>query len=170
MTYLIVWSPWPHSIWVIAIWRQATINKLYRMATCVFFLTILAELQTLLNREIVSLAVTTWLCVSECYCEMRQPSKRRRFLQSSEIAELFLDTDSGNETVSSDASSVQGVPEGVPGVSHTQPYRQTDTTGSDPTMDMSLLPSEQCSTHIYRGPQRKEGQWSVPHKWRLQST
>ena len=63
------------------------------------------------------------VCV--CYCEMNQPSKRRRFLQSSEIAELFIDTDSGDETVSSDASSVQGVPEGVPGVSHTQPYRQT---------------------------------------------
>ena len=33
-----------------------------------------------------------------CYCEMSQPSKRRRFLQSSEIAELFIDTDSGDET------------------------------------------------------------------------
>jgi len=44
---------------------------------------------------------------------MSQPRKRRRFLQSSEIAELFLDSDSGDE---SDASSVEGGPEGVPGV------------------------------------------------------
>ena len=27
-------------------------------------------------------------------------------------------------------------------------------------MDMPLLPSEQCSTHIYRGPQRKENEAS----------
>ena len=51
---------------------------------------------------------------------MSQLSKRRRFIQSSEIAELFLDTDSGDTTVSSDASSVEGGLEGVPGVSHTQ--------------------------------------------------
>jgi len=53
-----------------------------------------------------------------CYCKMSQPNKRRRFLQSSEIAELFLDTDNGDATVSSDTSSVEGGPEGVPGVSH----------------------------------------------------
>ena len=28
-------------------------------------------------------------------------------------------------------------------------------TANNPTMDTSLVPSEQCSTHIYRGPQRK---------------
>ena len=59
-----------------------------------------------------------------CY-KMSQPSKRRRFLQSGEIAELFLDTDSGNATLSSDTSSVEGGTEVVLGVSHTQPYRQT---------------------------------------------
>ena len=63
------------------------------------------------------------LIVRECMCvcyKMSQPSKSRRFLQSSEIAELFLDNDSGDATVSSDASSVEGSPECVPGVSHTQ--------------------------------------------------
>src|SRR5215510_7965629 len=56
---------------------------------------------------------------------MSQPSKRPRYLQSSEIAELFLGTDSGDETKSSDASSDEGGRVGVPGVSHTQPYCQT---------------------------------------------
>jgi len=46
---------------------------------------------------------------------MSQPNKRQRFLQSSEIAELFLDTDSGD---ASDASSVEEGPKGVSGVSH----------------------------------------------------
>jgi len=69
---------------------------------------------------------------------MSQPSKRRRFLQSSEIAELFLDTDSGDATVSSDTSSVEGGPEGVPGVSHTQPYRQT---ASSPKSSSSISSS-----------------------------
>jgi len=48
--------------------------------------------------------------------------------------------------------------------------RWTDWTASNPTMDTPLMPSEQCSTDTYRRPERKEGQWSVPHKWRLQST
>jgi len=48
--------------------------------------------------------------------------------------------------------------------------RWTDSTGSNPAMDMPLLLSEQCSTHIHREPQRKEGQWSITHKWRRQST
>ena len=51
-----------------------------------------------------------------CCCKMSHPSKRRRFIQSSEIAEIFLDTDSGDATVSSDSSSVEG---GLEGVSHT---------------------------------------------------
>ena len=63
------------------------------------------------------------VCVCVCVCyKMSQPSKRRRFLWSSEIAELFLDTDSGDATLSSDTSSVEGGTEVVPGVSHTQPY------------------------------------------------
>jgi len=89
---------------------------------------------------------------------MSQPSRRRRFLQSSEIAELFLDTDSGDETVSSDASSVQGVPEGVPGVSHTQPYRQTasspksssstSSSASDEYQAVESEPSEQTQQAV----------------------
>ena len=80
------------------------------------------------------------LIVRECVCcyKMSQPSKRRRFLQSSEIAELFLDTDSGDATVSSDASSVEGGPEGVLGVSHTQPYCQT---ASSPKSSSSISSS-----------------------------
>jgi len=66
---------------------------------------------------------------------MSQPSKRRRFLQSDEIAELFLDTDSGD---ASKASSFEGGPEGVPGVSHNQPYRQT---ASSPESSRSISPS-----------------------------
>ena len=72
----------------------------------------------------------------ECVCyKMSQPSKRQRFLQSSEIAELFFDTDSGD---ASDASSVEGGPEGVLGVSHTQPYHQT---ASSPESSSSILSS-----------------------------
>jgi hypothetical protein len=56
---------------------------------------------------------------------MSQPSKRLRFLLASEISELFLDTDSGEVSVSSGVSSVEGGSEGVPGVSHPQPYRRT---------------------------------------------
>jgi len=132
------------------------------------------------------------VCVC-CYV-LNQPSKRRRFLLSSEIAELFLDTDSDDAR---DASSFAGVPEGVPGVSHTHPYRQT-TSSPDSSSSISAsaseedeaiesvpgkktrqavtlqwtspLLSEQCSTHINWGSQRKEGQRSVPHKGRLQST
>jgi len=47
--------------------------------------------------------------------------------------------------------------------------RWTNSIASNPAMDMPLLPSEQCSTHIYRRPQRK-GQWSVTHKRWLKST
>ena len=68
---------------------------------------------------------------------MSQPRKRQRFLQSSEIAELFLDTDSGDVTVSNDASSVEGGPESVPVVSHTQPYRQT---ASSPAVQFRPVP------------------------------
>ena len=69
---------------------------------------------------------------------MREPSKRRRLLQSNEIAELFLDTDNGGSTVSSDTSSVEEGLEGVPGVSHTEPYRQT---ASSPKSSSSISSS-----------------------------
>jgi hypothetical protein len=66
MTYWIVWSTWPHSIWVIAIWRQATINRsLYNGPMCFFYTSGWAA-GSMLKREIVSLPVTTWSCVSVC--------------------------------------------------------------------------------------------------------
>jgi hypothetical protein len=91
-------------------------------------------------------------------------------------------------TVSSaegDVYLVEGGAESVPGLSQPQPYHQTasrhessssisssasdeddaganvpgeDSTANNPAMDMPLLPSQQCSTHVYRRPQRKEGQ------------
>ena len=67
---------------------------------------------------------------------MSQPSKRRRFIQTSQLAELFLDTD--DATVSRDASSVEEGPVGVPGVSHIQPYRQT---ASSPKSSSSISSS-----------------------------
>ena len=100
-----------------------------------------------------------------CYCEMSQPSKRRRFLQSSEIAELFLDTDSGDETVSSDASSVEGVPEGVPGVSHTQPYRQTASSPKSSSSTSSSASDEDEALENEPGEQMQQAvalQWTRP--------
>ena len=49
---------------VIAIWRQATINRTIEWPHPFFFLTLLAELQTQCWRE--RLFVTTWSCVSVC--------------------------------------------------------------------------------------------------------
>jgi len=107
---------------------------------------------------------------------MSRPSKRPRLLQPSEISELTVDIDSDEARVSSDVSSVEGGSESVPGLSQPQPYRPnsqltrvqqfnfvqrlwwrgkwwewarwTDSTASNPAMDMPLLPTEQCSTHI----------------------
>jgi hypothetical protein len=77
-----------------------------------------------LHRELVFLP-SNHLIVGVCGGIMSQPSKRPRFLQAIEISVLFLDTDSGEATVSSYVSSVEGGSESVPGVSHPQPYRQT---------------------------------------------
>jgi hypothetical protein len=116
---------------------------------------------------------------------MSQPSKRLRFILASEISELFLDTDSGEVSVSSDVSSVERGSEGVPGVSHLQPYRQTASSHLSSNSILSSAsneeeavengPGEQIQqavtlqwtrpscpqssvAHTYRGPQRKEGQ------------
>ena len=122
MTYFIIWSTWLNTNWVIATWWQATINRTIEWPLAFFFLHF--WLSRRLSFEERDFFITSnHLIVRECVCccKMSQPSKRQRFIQSSEIAELFLDTDSGDATVSSDASSVEGGPEGVPGVSHTQP-------------------------------------------------
>jgi len=93
---------------------------------------------------------------------MSQPSKRRRFLQSSEIAELFLDTDSGD---ASDASSVEGGPECVPGVSHTQPYRQTASRPESSSSISSSASDEEEAVESVPGEQTQQAvnlQWTSP--------
>jgi hypothetical protein len=95
---------------------------------------------------------------------MSQPSKRRRFLHSKEITELFLDTDSGDETVSSDASSFQGVP-GVPGVSHTQPYRQAASSPKSNGSSSSSASDEDEAAESEPGEQTQKAvtlQWTCP--------
>ena len=104
-------------------------------------------------------------------------------LQPSEISELIFDTDSDEARLSSDVSSVEGGSESVPGLSQPQPYHQTASShessssisssaseeedagengpGEQTQQSITLqwtrpFPSKQCSTHIYRGPQRKE--------------
>ena len=97
-------------------------------------------------------------------CKMSQPCKRRRFIQSSEIAELFLDTDNDDATVSSDASSVEGGPEGVPGVLHTQPYRQTASSKSSSSISSSASDVDEA-IEIGPGEQTRQAvtlQWTRP--------
>jgi len=96
---------------------------------------------------------------------MSQPSKRRRFIQSSEIAELILDTDSGDATLSSDSSSVEGGLEGVPGVSHTQPYRQTACSPKSSSSISSSASDEDEAVEIGPGELTRQAvtlQWSRP--------
>jgi len=95
-------------------------------------------------------------------CEISQPRKRRRFIQSREIAELFLDTDSGDATVSSDASSVEGGLEGVPGVSHTQPYRQT---ASSPKSSSSISSSASDEGEAVESGPGEQTQQAVTLQW-----
>ena len=52
-----------------------------------------------------------------CWCKMSRLSKRPRLLQASKISELLVETDSDEEGVSSDACSVEGGTENVPGLS-----------------------------------------------------
>ena len=95
-------------------------------------------------------------------CKMSQPSKRRRFLYSSEIPELFLDTDSGD---ASDASSVEGGPEGVPGVSHIQPYRQTACSPESSSSTSSSASDEDEAVESVPGEQTLQPvtlQWTSP--------
>src|SRR5215510_1169335 len=93
---------------------------------------------------------------------MSQPRKRRRFIQPSEIAELFLDSDSGDATVSSDASSVEGGHEGVPGVSHTQPYR---TTASSPKSSSSISSSASDEDEAVESEPGGQSQQAVTLQW-----
>ena len=65
------------------------------------------------------------LTVSVSGSVMNGTSKRPWLLQSSEIFELIVDTDSGEVRVSSDISLVGGGCESMPGVSQPQPYHQT---------------------------------------------
>ena len=96
---------------------------------------------------------------------MSQPSKRRRFLQSSEIAELFLDTDSGDATLSRDAISVEQGTEVVPGVSHTQPYRQTASSPKSSSSISSSASDEDEAVESGPGEQTQQAvtlQWTRP--------
>jgi len=92
---------------------------------------------------------------------MSQPSKRRRFLQSSKIAELLLDNYSGDATVSS-ASSIEGGPEGVPGVKHTQPYCQT---ASSPESNSSILSSASDEDEAVESVPGEQTQQAVTLQW-----
>jgi len=68
------------------------------------------------------------------------------------MAELLLDSDIGD---TSEASSVEGGPEDVKGVSHTQPYRQTasrpksgssvSSSVSDENDDVESVPGKQTN-------------------------
>jgi hypothetical protein len=96
---------------------------------------------------------------------MSQPSKRPRFLQASEMSELFLDTDSGEVTVSSDVSSVEGVSEGVPGVSHPLPYRQTASSHESSSSTSSSASDEEETVESWPGEQIQQTvtlQWTHP--------
>jgi len=96
---------------------------------------------------------------------MSQPSKRRRFIQSTELAEIFLDTDSGDATVSSDSSSVEGGLGCVPGVSHTQPYRQTASSPKSSCSISCSASDEDEAFEIVPGEQTRQAvtlQWTRP--------
>ena len=41
--------------------------------------------------------------------------------------------------------------------------QSTNMTASNLTLDTALLPSKQCSTHLCKGHQEKEGQHKAPH-------
>jgi len=122
MTYFIVWSTWLHTNWVIATWWQSTINRIIEWSHAFFFSHFwLSRRLSFEERDFFITSNHLIARESVCCCKMSQPSKRRRFIQSTELAEIFLDTDSGDATVSSDSSSVEGGLGCVPGVSHTQP-------------------------------------------------
>jgi len=71
----------------------------YRMAQC-FFMSHFWLSRRLSFEERDFFITSNHLIVRECVCccKMSQPSKRRRFIESSEIAEIFLGTDSGDAT------------------------------------------------------------------------
>ena len=78
----------------------------------------------MLHRELVFIP-SNHLTVGVSGGIMSQPSKRPRLLQLRKISELIVDSDSDEERVSSDVSSVEGGYESVPGLSQPQPYHQT---------------------------------------------
>jgi hypothetical protein len=149
------------------------------------FFKLLAELGTSAENIEFLCILSNHLVAAVCvYRNMSLPSKRPRFLQPSDISELFLDTDGGDAANSSDVSSV-GSAECVPGVSHLQTYRpiasrpessrSISSSASDEDLAVESGPGEQIQqaatlqwtrpsfpqnsvAHIYRGPQKKEGQ------------
>jgi len=68
----------------------------------------------------------------------------------------FLDTDRSDATVSSDASSVEGGLDGVPGVSHTQPYRQTASSPKSSSTISSTASDEEEGVDIWPGEQTRQ--------------
>jgi hypothetical protein len=95
---------------------------------------------------------------------MSLPSKRPRFLQPSEISELFLDTDSGEATDSSDVSSF-GSSEGVPGVSHFQPYSRIASRQESSSSISSSASDEEETVESGPGEQIQQAvtlQWTRP--------
>jgi len=96
---------------------------------------------------------------------MSRPSKWPRLLQPREISELIVDTDSDEVRVSSDVSSVEGVYESVPGVSHTQPYRQTASCHESISSISSSASDEEDAGESEPGEQNRQAvtlQWTRP--------
>jgi hypothetical protein len=75
---------------------------------------------------------------------------------------LFVDTDSGYATISSDASSDEGCPVAVPGVSHTQPYSQTART---PQSCSSISSSASEEDEVVESGSAKQFQKAVTLQW-----
>ena len=53
---------------------------------------------------------------------------------------------------------------------HDQTGPDPDKTATTLTVDTALSLSEECSTHIYGWPRRKEWQWNTTHKWQPYNT
>ena len=87
---------------------------------------------------------------------MSRPSKRPRSLQSREISELIVDTDSDEVRVSSDVSSVEGGYESVPGLSQPQPYRQTASCRGSSSSFLSSASDEEDAGESGPGEQTQQ--------------
>jgi len=77
-------------------------------------------------------------------------------LQTHEISELIVDTDSDEVRVSSDASSVEGGSESVPGLSQPQPYRQTASCHESSSSISSSASDEEDAGEIGPGEQTQQ--------------